>query len=371
MVWRASWSRASVPANAARLLAALVITAGVFLAPELHALAVMTASDQLVRAPVPWRSSAPGLDVLAFLLPNATHVLAPTRVHEWLAGQPGGFDENVASVSYVAIAVVLLAWQRIGARLDRTWVVITVAFWSLALGPFVTIGGYQTAFPTPWALVRYVPFIGEARMPQRMSIVVFLGLTMLFAAALAALGRAWPERRRTMLVLVGLLLAVELWPAPRPLFAADVPGVFTVIAADRRPLQVLELPFGIRDGLSSFGNFSASSQFFQTFHGKRLIGGYLSRLDGHTQRVYREHPVTRVLMAFGDEASPTPDMLAAARDAGHSFVERTQLGYVVIDTGRTTAEERAFAVDALGLERIDTPAESGLRELYSTDLARR
>ena len=49
-----------------------------------------------------------------------------------------------------------------------------------------------------------------------------------------------------------------------------------MLATDHR--EVLELPFGVRDGTSSHGNFTARSQFFQTYHHKPLIGGYLSRV---------------------------------------------------------------------------------------------
>jgi hypothetical protein len=44
-------------------------------------------------------------------------------------------------------------------------------------------------------------------------------------------------------------------------------------------IRLLELPVGARDGTSSVGNFTARSQFYQTFHEKPLVGGYLSRVS--------------------------------------------------------------------------------------------
>jgi hypothetical protein len=348
----------------------MVASAAVLLAPELHALALLTTHDQLVSVPVLWRSSAPGVDALAFLIPNPNHAIAPSFVRSWLAGQPGGFDENVASLSYVAIVVLVAACRRAGFRPAGMWLAVTVGFASVAVGPFLRVAGARTFFPTPWALGRYLPIIGEARMPQRFSVLVFLGLTVLFAGALVAIGRRWPARRRAVLAVVGVALAVELWPAPRPMFAADVPGVFRVVASDARPLRILELPFGIRDGLSSLGNFSASSQFYQTLHAKDLVGGYVSRLDEHTKRAYREEPVTRALIEFAEERVPSAELLAVATGAGPAFIDRTRLGYVVIDRGRVTPAEREFAIATLDLERVDAPAETGARELYVTRLAR-
>ena len=114
--WRVRVSSPTVPPRAVRLAITIVASAAILLAPEFHALSVMAASDQLVSVPVLWRSSAPGVDALAFLIPNPNHALTPSFVRSWLAGQPGGFDENVASLSYVAIVVLAVAWRACGLQ---------------------------------------------------------------------------------------------------------------------------------------------------------------------------------------------------------------------------------------------------------------
>ena len=362
--------RPTVPPRPVALAATLAATAAVLLGPELQALAVMTAGDQLVRVPVLWRSSAPGVDALAFLIPNPNHVLSPSFLHEWLAGQPGGFDENVVSLSYVAIVAMAVAWRYARFRPSGLWLAVTIGFASLAIGPFLRVGGVRTFFPGPWAVVRYLPIVGEARMPQRFGVVVFLGLTMLFAAALVAIGQRWPARRRAIVAVTGVTLALELLPLPRQLWSAEVPGVFHVIAQDTRHVRVLELPFGVRDGLSSLGDFSASSQFYQTRHAHDLIGGYLSRVSDSTKRAYLDEPLTRALMDFAEGRTPSPDLIAAAGRSAPGFIDRTALRYVVIDRIRVSAAEREFAISALGLTRVDAPMELGPRELYVTGSGR-
>jgi hypothetical protein len=247
-------------------------------------------------------------------------------------------------------------------------VAVTLGFASLTLGPFVRVAGVSTYVPTPWALLRYVPVIGEARMPQRFGIVVFLGLTVLFAAALAALGRKVPARRPLLLGAVGVVLAFELLPAPRRLANADTPEIYQTIARDPRPLRVLDVPFGVRDGLSSLGDFNASSLVYQTVHGKELIGGYLSRIDDRTKRFYEDIPTLRALMALSAGRTPEPDALQTARDEAGSFVAAAKVGYVVIDTARASRSLVRFTVDALGLERLGT---TGSFVLYATPLASR
>ena len=73
---------------------------------------------------------------------------------------------------------------------------LTVGFAALSLGPFIHVAGVNTYVPGPWALLRYVPLFGIARTPTRFAVVAALGLAILLAGALAALGRRFPQQRR-------------------------------------------------------------------------------------------------------------------------------------------------------------------------------
>jgi hypothetical protein len=294
--------------------------------------------------------------------------MAPGALQAWLAAEPGRFEENVVSLSYVALAVIAAAWKWAGARPSGVWLAITAGFAALALGPFIRVAGVTTYVPTPWTLLRYVPAIGEARMPQRFGIVVFLGLTVLFAAALVALGRRFPAHRTLMIGGVGAALAFELLPVPRHLADAPIPAVYQTIARDHRPFSVLDVPFGVRDGLSSLGDFNASSLVYQTAHGKGIVGGYLSRVDDSTKQFYEAIPAVAALAELSAGRTPSADILRAGHDNGKSFVTRANVGYVVIDTARASPALRRFAVDALGLRHVE---ESGSFVLYATPLAGR
>lgn len=335
-----------------RVAAAGAVAAALLMGPELYAMTKRLLEGRLVRVPVLWRSSAPGVDLLNFFMPNPTHPLAPASWSAWLATQPGGFADQVASLSLVALAVIIYAIWRAGFRPSGQWLLITLGFASLTLGPFVRVAGMQTDIPTPWTLLRYAPLISAARMPPRFDIVVVMGASMLFAGALVALGSHAARHRRTVLATVGVLLAFELLPAPRQLYAVSVPRIYQTIAADPRPVRVLELPFGIRDGLSSLGDFSAVSQFYQTQHGKDLVGGYLSRVTTTCKEFYRAIPMTRALMAYSEHRAPRASVVQAAQRTADDFLARSQVGYVVIDTARTSPALRAFAIGTLHLTKL-------------------
>jgi hypothetical protein len=337
------------------------VVAAVLLSPTLLAVGTRVLDGRLVKAPVLWRSSAPGIDLVSYVLPNPNHALAPPAMVGWLERGHGGFADQVASLSWVGFLVILVAWRLGCFRPERLWLWITLGFGLLALGPFLHVAGINTYIPTPWALLRYVPLIGEARMPSRFIAVVTLGFSVLFAFALAGLSARYPARRRAILGVAGLVLAFELIPAPRMLYAAHLPKVFEPIAADPRPVRVLELPTGVRDGLSSLGNFNASTQFRQTLHGKGLIGGYLSRVSTRRKDVYRTMPVMSALLDLGEGRKLEPHKLNRALANANNFVERTNLGYVVMDSARVTADLRDFAVIIFGLEKV---AEADGYELY-------
>ena len=344
-----------------RATVASVAVAALILSPELYALGRRVADGTMVSAPVPWRSSAPGVDLLSFFIPNPNHAFAPQAVVDWLSAGPGGFIDQVASLSWIGFAVLIAARRWSDFRPGRFWPMLTVGFGLLTLGPFVHVAGMNTHIPTPWAMLRYAPIIGAARMPPRFAVVATLGFSVLFAMALSSLGRRFPDRRRLLLAAVGVALVAELLPAPRPLYAASVPRFVDRIAADPRPVRVLNLPFGVRDGLSSLGDTSAVYQFQQTFHGKALVGGYLSRVAERRKNAYRRSSTMHALLTVSEGRKLPRHDMDHAIESVDQFLQKNMIGYVIIDTARTSADLRDFATILLGLTKID---EADGYELY-------
>ncbi len=337
-----------------RLVAIAGGTGLVALLPLLVKLAWRIADGRFVSPAIYWRSSPPGADLLAFFMPNPNSPWFGAPFLAWLAtARPDGFPEYCASLSLVALAVILAARATTGLRQPRVWVVLTAAFALLALGPFVRVGGVNTYIPGPWALLRYVPIVGLARAPSRFAIVSTLGVSILMAFALAALRDRHPRRRTALLAIVAAVLAVELVAAPRPLYSAQVSEIYGIIAADPdHARRVLELPVGLRDGTSSLGNYSARSQFRQTRHGKPLVGGYLSRISESRKQRYRRMPVLDVLIRLSAGEPVDDASIETARRRCPGFLKRANIGYVVIDGTRASPELRAFAVDLFGLVTI-------------------
>jgi hypothetical protein len=159
-----------------------------------------------------------------------------------------------------------------------------------------------------------------------------------------------------------VLLAIELVPAPRTLYSAGIPAIHRTIARDPRPeVRVLELPVGFRDGTSSMGNFSARTQYFQTAHGKAILGGYLSRVSPRRRRDARRAPVLSALFTLSEGRGLTAEQDLAARRRADEFLRRTRLGYVVVDETRASSGLIDFSIDVFGLTLV---AREGPMALY-------
>jgi hypothetical protein len=312
-----------------------------------------------------WRNSAPGVDLLAFVAPNPMHPWFGSLTRDWLASKPNGFNENVASIPWIALATIAgaMLWRRF--RPPTGWPVFTIVFAIFALGPFVAIGSTLTYIPTPWALLRYLPLIGAARMPTRMTVLVMMGVAMMLAMAIHHL-RCQSRYPRTITAAIAVLLLFELLPAPRTLHSAEVPSVYRIVGADPRPVGLLSLPFGLRDGLTAGGDFSSSTQFFQVVHGKRLVGGYISRLPRRAMARYQRHPVFSVLISLSEKQPVDPERIQAALDRAPRTLRNLSIGYVVIDTSRVSPELVDFAREAFQLRPV---AVDGELELYRTPVA--
>jgi hypothetical protein len=310
-----------------------------------------------------WRSSAPGVDVLAYLMPNPFHPWAPAAWLTWLDGRPNGLVDNVASLSWVALVTVAFAAWKTRQRPNSGWVAFSACFALLSLGPFVNVTGINTSLPTPWALLRYVPIIGAARMPTRLVVLALLGTSMLLAMAVQQL-RQQSARPGAVFALIAGLLLLELWPAPRLLADARISPIFQAIADDYRAVRVLNLPFGLHDGLGGRGGQNSISQYQQTLRGKPLAGGYLSRLPPGEVERYQRLPLIGALLALSEGQTVEPERVDEAVARARARRKELNIGWIVVDSSRATPELLALCNRAFDLQWI---ASDGEWEIYRAE----
>jgi hypothetical protein len=148
---------------------------------------------------------------------------------------------------------------------------------------------------------------------------------------------------------------------PRTLYSAEVSSVYDRVAADPRPVRVLVLPFGVRDGVSETGNFRPRTQYNQTHHGKALFGGYLSRISPRRVEQLRAQPALDALIKLSENKPLDSTVKATLAEHGMTLVTEGNVGYVVIDERFIPPDRAAMVIDAFKLREA---ARDGHLALY-------
>lgn len=322
-----------------RPIFATVVTA-ILLFPWLRVAAVDVVQKRGIEAPL-WRSSPVGVDLLSYFMPNPTHPLVRGMLEPWMARERAdAFVEGVASLTVTGVLVLLgLVLFRRGAA-PRFWVLCAAVFGVLALGPFIVVGGIDTHVPGPWALLRYVPGIGMVRSPTRFAVMAILGFAVVFAHVLATsqLGR----KRGLAIAAMGLLIGAETMAMERRVFKAALPERYQIVAQDRCDVVVLRLPTGIKDGTRQRGRFNSEDQFRQALHGKRLVGGYLSRIDDDVIAAYEQHPTLRALLDLSEGKSLDAQTRDRALREARGLSIQMGLGFIAVNKAEASQELRDF-----------------------------
>lgn len=235
-----------------------------------------------------WGATAKlGADALAFVVPPPGSLLygdIGSSLYDVFSG--GNAIEGTVFVGFVALALVLLVSVRL--RTDKAiqfWLLGALVFFLLSLGPLLHVGGdfvfgggpVRFAVPLPYVGLRFIPLVKGARVPARFDIMVALCVAVLIAYALWHMRGRWRHANRWT-VLVAILLCLEYLRLPYPTAPVHIPIAYREVAADPRDVAVLDVPLGWRTGWGDTGRTFDRQQLHQIVHGKRLIGGFASRI---------------------------------------------------------------------------------------------
>lgn len=340
-----------------RTLLTAVVTAIVLTAPLWSALGRVLASGEYATQRVLWRSSPAGVDVATLVLGHPRHLL-------WGEVAAGAYEalgidvmEQSLYPGWLALAVIVArrrSW--IGDADARFWLGIGIVFLVLSLGPFLRVAGADTGMPLPHSVLRYLPVFSNARIPGRAVVMVQLAVAVLAAFALAGL-----DRRRLVLTIVAVSLALETLPARLPVQRVPQPdAVDAALASSPAPGAVAELPLGLRDGFGETGRLDHRALAHQLWHGRPLVGGFVARLPERVRHAQlASPPIAALLKLSTGEAAPgalDPGFAAAAAAAG--------IGFVVIN--RDALGSAALPRPALEAAGLALLASDGPRQVYAT-----
>ena len=293
-----------------------------------------------------WRSAPPGLDLASVVSGNPCNPFWGGVVRTLYDARAMDRFNDPLWLGVVPLVLFLTRREWMTSPLARRWLLLTTGFLIWALGPFLTIAGFNTGLPLPEILLRYVPVVSNARIPSHASVTVCLGVAMLLALAMTRARRLQSEL--AMFTMLGLVL-IDLCAAPFPLTALERPALY-----DRLKTQpagaVLDVPVGIRDGFGPVGVFDASILYFQTLHEKPIATGYVARLPPAVRQRYDTSPVMQTLfqLSAGGESPQSLGPLAAKQSLARDWGVR----YVVVHERAASTAVRRF-IEAMALPVID------------------
>lgn len=338
-------------------VATMVAVAAVATAPLWIAAARLVFAGDY-RAPARlWRSSTEGIDLVSLVAGNPFHPWWRST-GEWIYATLG--MSTIESTAWLGVAaVVFLLWRRDWLRVPsaRLWVAVAIVFFVWACGPWLQVAGQNTGLMLPETLLHYVPIVSNARIPGRAMVMVYLAVGMLLALALAT------ERRRTMAaVWLTVAVLVDFISAPTHLYRLEVPGVYRQLAALPSG-GVWEFPFGVGDGFGERGALDNATMYYQTVHGKPLVGGFVARLPPRLLAAYEDAPGVREVLALSEGRTLADDERARAVESVRAFMRAHNIRYVVVNLSTASPALQAFA-DALSLRVI---AEGDGRRVLTLD----
>ncbi|MEZ4614837.1 MAG: hypothetical protein R2867_04870 [Caldilineaceae bacterium] len=249
--------------------------------------------------------------------------------------------------------------------------------WDLYLGALLQINGryrfdldgVEATF-LPFAALHYLPIIKANRAPNRNSVLLMLGL-----AVLVGYGVKWllevsetlrqrRERGNSVLhyALPVLLIAAMLYEhlaLPAPLSDARIPTVYAQIAADPTPISVMQIPLGWRNSFSTFGAERTQLQYYQTAHGKPMLGGNISRAPAFKMDYFKRIPLFQALRAveFGEELSA--ELATTVQAQAGDLMYLYNIGYIPLYPHSRTQTLCRYLASHMGFCQGNIPTGSG------------
>ncbi len=209
-----------------------------------------------------------GNDLLSFFIPNRLHPVFGPLVLE-INSRIGYTRNRPAYLGYTALGLAL-AGVIAARRRSRFWWISGLAFLLLSLGAQIKWAGTPLhTFHLPWA----APIIAVLRHPLRLNSLTFFSL-----AVLVGFGGRWlyeqvAPRRRPLaylaLLLLTSLLLFEYWVFPFPTTELSYSPFLLQLAQEEGDFAVADFPMGRQEAKYYL--------FGQTIHGKKIVGGVVSR----------------------------------------------------------------------------------------------
>lgn len=279
-------------------------------------------------------------DALAFVIPNVRSTL-----YSGLAPRIQGVNASVEiqgnaglspdRQSFLGVTVLVLAL--VGAirfrRAMRFWILATLVFAVLSLGPVLHLAGSETNIPLPFVLANNIPILNHIRIPMRYGLMVFFGTALLAGAGAVVLLSARPW----LFPVLGALLLIESAVLPYPTLEFRIPPVYQQIAQTPGDFTILEIP--------SFNwRHAAKNEAYQPIHRKRILRAYTNRIAPDVAEYFnlRQTPIivrSLRILEGAEQAGFGPQEIDQDRAMRDETLQFFNLRYAILHRDQLTPEQ--------------------------------
>lgn len=277
------WQRASLGQKALWQAAGLggLTFLGLAVPPYLHYLELEAEIYRLIDE-LQTGSATYAADLLAWGLPSGFHPLwHPFTASFYAHFTTPNLMETTVFVGYLPLLLLLLSFglRRVAPGL-RFGQMLAVFSWLLALGPVLHVNGTAIFTPMPYAFLEALPGFSGFRVPSRAGVTAALALSVVAMLVLRQLMVRYQRAPWPAILTIGALLffANNLVELPMRETAIQIPAIYKTVAADPAATALLDLPAGEFFAYRyNFFSEMSEAMYYQSYHQKPLVSGYLGR----------------------------------------------------------------------------------------------
>jgi hypothetical protein len=302
-------------------------------------------------------SGAYSADVLNFLTPSSDHPLLGPLLRRLPIPIPGHKDdETLVYMGLVALALATVGctknWRRGGM-----WVVLGSSAALLACGPLLKAGGEPVQLilagrawrvSLPYAALLRLPFYEWGRNPSRLVDTAMFSLAVLSSYGTASL-LTHSGTLKSKIALVAVLVTVIFFEYvivfPFPVGQTPIPDFYRQLASEAEDYAILDIPF-------SPWSASNTNMYYQTVHGKRIVGGFVHRVPAGVR------PMMSFFRRLVSPSAETIDIVSplSGRDRA-AILRHYQIAYVVLHKPALPSEELPLWFDFLEASQAERSYE--------------
>jgi hypothetical protein len=289
--------------------------------------------------PNPLEAITYSTDLISFFLPSILHPVFGDFVTPTHWSFAGNSSENTTYIGYSVLILSIIAlislWKD---RIVRFWGIVALIFSLFSLGPVLHIAGetiftvFNVSFPLPYILLYYfVPFAENIRTTGRFFIVAALAFSVLAGYGCSVLLKKYDAKKIIIVILIGSLIIFEYLSIPFTISSVDQPEFYQKIGLDPDQYALLEIP------ISSNYNAGVTIIYYQTLHGKPVVGGQAARVPVNARNFEINTPFINELTFMKPLSN---DIIRQnLSELGNSILSYYNIRYVILHTKYLNADQ--------------------------------